>query len=106
MAVRQGRRDGADRGDRRRGETAADATGGNLPGATGTLSSGAAVPPRSRAIAASSAAAVAVGIAEREGHHLSFRVSFRQFIRSGLIVTAVTVLIAAAYVWLRHLVLV
>ncbi|MFD8050416.1 SLC13 family permease [Streptomyces chartreusis] len=49
-------------------------------------------------IIASSANVVVVGIAEREGHHISFW----QFSRYGLIVTAVTVTIAAAYVWLRY----
>lgn len=46
-----------------------------------------------------------IGIAEREGRHLSFR----QFSRYGLIVTAVTAVTAttaAAYVRLRHFVLV
>ncbi|MFJ9752516.1 ArsB/NhaD family transporter [Streptomyces chartreusis] len=49
-------------------------------------------------IIASSANVVVIGIAEREGHHISFW----QFSRYGLIVTAVTVTIAAAYVWLRY----
>lgn len=49
-------------------------------------------------IIASSANVVVIGIAEREGHHISFW----QFSRYGLIVTAVTVTIAGAYVWLRY----
>ncbi|MFD5123544.1 SLC13 family permease [Streptomyces sp. NPDC058385] len=49
-------------------------------------------------IIASSANVVVIGIAEREGHHISFW----QFSRYGLIVTAVTVTVAAAYVWLRY----
>lgn len=53
-------------------------------------------------IIASSANVVVIGIAEREGHHISFW----QFSRYGLIVTAVTVTVAAAYVWLRYFVLV
>jgi Na+/H+ antiporter NhaD/arsenite permease-like protein len=53
-------------------------------------------------IIASSANVVVIGIAEREGHHISFW----QFSRYGLIVTAVTVTIAAAYVWLRYFALV
>ncbi|MFE7445147.1 SLC13 family permease [Streptomyces chartreusis] len=52
-------------------------------------------------IIASSANVVVVGIAEREGHHISFW----QFSRYGLIVTAVTVALAGAYVWLRYFVL-
>ncbi|PAZ17175.1 hypothetical protein CLM62_04125 [Streptomyces sp. SA15] len=53
-------------------------------------------------IIASSANVVVIGIAERAGHHISFW----QFSRYGLIVTAVTVTIAAAYVWLRYFALV
>ncbi|MGW3188997.1 SLC13 family permease [Streptomyces ardesiacus] len=49
-------------------------------------------------IIASSANVVVVGIAEREGHHISFW----QFSRYGLVVTAVTVTVAAVYVWLRY----
>lgn len=49
-------------------------------------------------IIASSANVVVIGIAEREGHHISFW----QFSRYGLIVTAVTVSVAALYVWLRY----
>ncbi|MEU6732506.1 ArsB/NhaD family transporter [Streptomyces physcomitrii] len=49
-------------------------------------------------IIASSANVVAVGIAERSGHHISFW----QFSRYGLVVTAVSVLVAALYVWLRY----
>ena len=49
-------------------------------------------------IIASSANVVVIGIAEREGHHISFW----QFSRYGLVVTAVTVTLAAAYVWLRY----
>ncbi|MFI6942452.1 SLC13 family permease [Streptomyces sp. NPDC050418] len=49
-------------------------------------------------IIASSANVVVIGIAEREGHHISFW----QFSRYGLIVTAVTVAIAGLYVWLRY----
>ncbi|WP_405818054.1 ArsB/NhaD family transporter [Streptomyces sp. NBC_00838] len=52
-------------------------------------------------IIASSANVVVVGIAEREGHHISFW----QFSRYGLVVTAVTTVIAAIYVWLRYFVL-
>ncbi|SBT93084.1 Na+/H+ antiporter NhaD [Streptomyces sp. DI166] len=53
-------------------------------------------------IIASSANVVVIGIAQREGYHISFW----QFSRYGLVVTAVTVSIAAAYVWLRYFVLV
>lgn len=49
-------------------------------------------------IIASSANVVTVGIAERAGHHISFW----QFSRHGLVVTAVTVSIAGLYVWLRY----
>ncbi|CAL9510072.1 putative transporter [Streptomyces sp. enrichment culture] len=49
-------------------------------------------------IIASSANVVVIGIAEREGHHISFW----QFSKYGLIVTAVTVSVAGAYVWLRY----
>jgi len=49
-------------------------------------------------IIASSANVVVTGIADREGHHISFW----QFSRYGLIVTAVTVAVAGAYVWLRY----
>ncbi|MEV0523984.1 ArsB/NhaD family transporter [Streptomyces sp. NPDC050439] len=49
-------------------------------------------------IIASSANVVVIGIAEREGHHISFW----QFSRYGLIVTAVTVSVAGLYVWLRY----
>ncbi|TXL88641.1 ArsB/NhaD family transporter [Streptomyces sp. IB2014 016-6] len=52
-------------------------------------------------IIASSANVVVVGIADREGHHISFW----QFSRYGLVVTAVTTVIAAVYVWLRYFVL-
>ncbi len=53
-------------------------------------------------VVASPADAVVIGIAEREGRC----VSFREFSRYGLIVTAATVTIAAACVGLRHFVLV
>jgi len=49
-------------------------------------------------IIASSANVVVIGIAEREGHHISFW----KFSRYGLVVTAVTVSIAGLYVWLRY----
>ncbi|MER5995287.1 ArsB/NhaD family transporter [Streptomyces viridosporus] len=49
-------------------------------------------------IIASSANVVVIGIAERSGHHISFW----QFSRYGLVVTAVTATVAAAYVWLRY----
>ncbi|WP_327668076.1 MULTISPECIES: ArsB/NhaD family transporter [unclassified Streptomyces] len=49
-------------------------------------------------IIASSANVVVIGIAEREGHHISFW----QFSRYGLLVTAVTVTVAGGYVWLRY----
>ncbi|MEU8779817.1 ArsB/NhaD family transporter [Streptomyces sp. NPDC048606] len=49
-------------------------------------------------IIASSANVVVVGIADRAGHHISFW----QFSRYGLIVTAVTTVLAGAYVWLRY----
>ncbi|MFD8634311.1 ArsB/NhaD family transporter [Streptomyces sp. NPDC059533] len=52
-------------------------------------------------IIASSANVVTVGIAERAGH----RISFWQFSRYGLVVTAVTTAIAGLYVWLRYFVL-
>ncbi|MGW2749693.1 hypothetical protein ACWC4E_01915 [Streptomyces sp. NPDC001273] len=53
-------------------------------------------------IIAASAPVVVIGIAGSEGHHISSW----QFSRYGLIVTAVTVTVAAAYVWLRYFVLV
>ncbi|RII14254.1 Arsenical pump membrane protein [Streptomyces sp. YIM 130001] len=49
-------------------------------------------------IIASSANVVVIGIAEREGHHISFW----QFSRIGLVVTAVTLSVAGLYVWLRY----
>lgn len=49
-------------------------------------------------IIASSANVVVVGIADRSGHHISFW----QFSRYGLVVTAVTITIAGLYVWLRY----
>ncbi|MFB7277221.1 SLC13 family permease [Streptomyces hydrogenans] len=49
-------------------------------------------------IIASSANVVTVGIADRAGHHISFW----QFSRYGLVVTAVTTSIAGLYVWLRY----
>lgn len=49
-------------------------------------------------IIASSANVVVIGIAEREGHHISFWKSSRY----GLVVTALTVSIAGLYVWLRY----
>ncbi|WP_412074771.1 SLC13 family permease [Streptomyces xanthophaeus] len=49
-------------------------------------------------IIASSANVVVVGIADRAGHHISFW----QFSRYGLVVTAVTTALAGAYVWLRY----
>ncbi|MEU8617365.1 ArsB/NhaD family transporter [Streptomyces sp. NPDC048623] len=49
-------------------------------------------------IIASSANVVTVGIADRAGHHISFW----QFSRYGLIVTAVTTALAGLYVWLRY----
>lgn len=49
-------------------------------------------------IIASSANVVAIGIADRHGHHISFW----QFSRYGLVVTAVTVSVAALCVWLRY----
>ncbi|MFI1282027.1 SLC13 family permease [Streptomyces sp. NPDC020858] len=52
-------------------------------------------------IVASSANVVVVGIADRAGHHISFW----QFSRYGLIVTAVTTVLAGVYVWLRYFVL-
>lgn len=39
-----------------------------------------------------------VGIADRHGHHISFW----QFSRYGLVVTAVTIVVAALYLWLRY----
>ncbi|GAA2570758.1 MULTISPECIES: ArsB/NhaD family transporter [Streptomyces] len=53
-------------------------------------------------IIASSANVVVIGIAEREGYHISFW----QFSRYGLIVTAVPVAVSGAYVWLRYFALV
>lgn len=47
---------------------------------------------------ASSANVVVVGIADRSGHHISFW----QFSRYGLVVTAVTAAISGLYVWLRY----
>ncbi|MBL0884934.1 ArsB/NhaD family transporter [Myceligenerans indicum] len=44
-----------------------------------------------------SANVVALGIAQRNGHHITFW----QFTKYGLITTAITVAISAAYVWLR-----
>lgn len=52
-------------------------------------------------IIASSANVVVVGIADRAGHPISFW----QFSRYGLIVTAVTTALAGVYVWLRYFVL-
>jgi Na+/H+ antiporter NhaD/arsenite permease-like protein len=52
-------------------------------------------------IIASSANVVVVGIADRSGHHISFW----QFSRYGLVVTAVTIAISGLYVWLRYFVL-
>ncbi len=52
-------------------------------------------------IIASSANVVTVGIAERAGHPISFW----QFSRYGLVVTAVTTAAAGLYVWLRYFVL-
>ena len=49
-------------------------------------------------IIASSANVVVVGIADRHGHHISFW----QFSRYGLVVTAVTIVVAAVYLWLRY----
>ncbi|MET9610707.1 ArsB/NhaD family transporter [Streptomyces sp. NPDC006512] len=49
-------------------------------------------------IIASSANVVTVGIADRAGHHISFW----QFSRYGLVVTAVTTALAGLYVWLRY----
>ncbi|GGO47619.1 membrane protein [Streptomyces daqingensis] len=49
-------------------------------------------------IIASSANVVVVGIADRSGHHISFW----KFSRYGLLVTAMTVCVAAVYVWLRY----
>ncbi|OEV09367.1 putative tyrosine transporter P-protein [Streptomyces sp. Amel2xB2] len=49
-------------------------------------------------IIASSANVVVVGIADRHGHHISFWT----FSKYGLLVTAVTVVLAAVYVWLRY----
>jgi Na+/H+ antiporter NhaD/arsenite permease-like protein len=46
-----------------------------------------------------SANVVALGIAEREGH----RISFWEFSRYGLLVTLVTVGLAVPYLWLRYL---
>jgi Na+/H+ antiporter NhaD/arsenite permease-like protein len=46
-----------------------------------------------------SANVVALGIAERAGH----RISFWQFTKYGLVVTAATVTICAPYLWLRYL---
>ncbi len=52
-------------------------------------------------IIASSANVVTVGIAERAGHPISFW----QFSKYGLVVTAVTTAVAGLYVWLRYFVL-
>ncbi|MZD04306.1 hypothetical protein GTW43_04310 [Streptomyces sp. SID5785] len=52
-------------------------------------------------VIASSANVVVIGIADREGEHISFW----QFSRYGLVVTAVTLVIAALYVWLRYFVI-
>ncbi|MBP2579762.1 Na+/H+ antiporter NhaD/arsenite permease-like protein [Streptomyces sp. PvR006] len=49
-------------------------------------------------IIASSANVVVVGIADRSGHHISFW----QFSRYGIPVTAVTITVAGLYVWLRY----
>jgi Na+/H+ antiporter NhaD/arsenite permease-like protein len=45
-----------------------------------------------------SANVVVIGIAERSGH----RISFWEFTKYGLIVTAVTISIATLYLWLRY----
>ncbi|MYS08997.1 hypothetical protein GTW71_21730 [Streptomyces sp. SID6041] len=49
-------------------------------------------------VIASSANVVTVGIADRAGHHISFW----QFSRYGLVVTAVTTVLAGLYLWLRY----
>lgn len=49
-----------------------------------------------------SANVVVLGIAERSGQ----RISFWQFTKYGLVVTVVTIAIAAPYIWLRYFVLV
>jgi Na+/H+ antiporter NhaD/arsenite permease-like protein len=48
-----------------------------------------------------SANVVVLGIAERSGHHISFW----RFTRHGALVAALTIGLAAAYVWLRYFVL-
>jgi Na+/H+ antiporter NhaD/arsenite permease-like protein len=48
-----------------------------------------------------SANVVVTGIAARQGHPISFA----QFTRYGIVVTAVTVLLAWPYIWLRYFVL-
>ncbi|MEY6568706.1 SLC13 family permease [Streptomyces sp. PGLac3x] len=52
-------------------------------------------------IIASSANVVVVGIAARHGHHISFW----KFSKYGLVVTALSIAVAALYVWLRYFVL-
>jgi Na+/H+ antiporter NhaD/arsenite permease-like protein len=48
-----------------------------------------------------SANVVVVGTAERSGH----RIRFREFLRRGVPVTAVTVTISGLYLWIRYFVL-
>jgi Na+/H+ antiporter NhaD/arsenite permease-like protein len=50
-------------------------------------------------IIGASANVILAGMAEREGH----RISFVSFLRYGLPVTLGTMLIATVYVWLRYL---
>ncbi|WP_233508426.1 hypothetical protein [Spongiactinospora gelatinilytica] len=50
---------------------------------------------------AASANVVAIGIAARTGH----RISFWQFTRYGIIVTALSAVLAWVYIWLRDFVL-
>jgi Na+/H+ antiporter NhaD/arsenite permease-like protein len=46
-----------------------------------------------------SANVVALGLADREGHHIGFW----EFTKYGLVVTAVTVTLCVPYLWLRYL---
>jgi Na+/H+ antiporter NhaD/arsenite permease-like protein len=66
----------------------------------GSLALGADLGGNATAIGAS-ANVVVLGIAERNGVHISFW----QFSKYGLVVTVITVAISAGYLWLRYFVM-
>ncbi len=77
-----------------------ESAGGQGPEATGlwwALAAGADLGGNATAVGAS-ANVVIIGIAARNGHHISFW----KFTKYGLIVTTVTVAIAWPYLWLRY----